>query len=192
MLLGRFPDIRASGSGTGCIAAHEMNMALRYLGQACAYALFAAVLAYFSTSPVYQQLPDDYALVKLSFSHAAQRKEPCRERSAEELAKLPRNMRIAKDCPRERSNVVVDLEMDGQQLYHAVLPPSGLAHDGACSVYRRLPVRAGAHRFVARLKDTEQAGFGYVREEAVSLNAGRVLVIDFKADAPGAGGFVFH
>ena len=82
--------------------------------------------------------------------------------------------------------------MDGQQLYHVVLPPSGLAHDGASSVYRRLPVRAGTHRFVVRLKDTEQGGFGYVREETVSLDAGRVLVIDFKADAPGAGGFVFH
>ena len=169
-----------------------MKQALRYLGQACAYALFAAVLGYFSTSPVYRHLPDDYALVKLSFSHAAQRKEACRERSAEELAKLPRNMRISKDCPRERSNVVVELEMDGQMLYHVVLPPSGLAHDGASSVYRRLPVQAGTHRFVARLKDTEQGGFGYVRDETVALDAGRVLVIDFKADAPGAGGFVFH
>jgi len=169
-----------------------MKRTLQYFGQACAYALFAALLGYFSTSPAYQQLPDDYALVKLSFSHAAQRKHPCRERSAEELAKLARNMRIAKDCPRERSNVVVELEMDGQPLYHVVLPPSGLAHDGVSSVYRRLPVRAGTHRFVVRLKDTEQGGFGYVREESVSLEAGRVLVIDFKADAPGAGGFVFH
>ena len=169
-----------------------MNKALQYFGQACAYALFAALLGYFSTSPAYQQLPDDYALVKLSFSHAAQRKQPCRERSAEELAKLPRNMRISMDCPRERSNVVVELEMDGQPLYDAVLPPSGLAHDGVSSVYRRVPVRAGTHRFVVRLKDTEQGGFGYVREQAVSLAPGRVLVIDFKADAPGAGGFIFH
>jgi hypothetical protein len=169
-----------------------MKRTLQYFGQACAYALFAALLGYFSTSPVYRQLPDDYALVKLSFSHAAQRKQPCRERSAEELAKLPLNMRISKDCPRERSNVVMELEMDGQPLYHVVLPPSGLAHDGVSSVYRRLPVPAGKHRFVVRLKDTEQGDFGYVREETVSLDAGRVLVIDFKADAPGAGGFVFH
>lgn len=161
-----------------------MRQALRYLGQACAYALFAAVLGYFSTSPVYRHLPDDYALVKLSFSHAAQRKQACRERSAEELAKLPRNMRISKDCPRERSNVVVELEMDGQLLYHVVLPPSGLARDGASSVYRRLPVQAGTHHFVARLKDTELVGFGYQREETVALDAGRVLVIDFRPMRP--------
>jgi len=169
-----------------------MNTALRYMGQALAYALFALVLGYFSTSPAYQQLPRDYALIKLSFSHAAQRKQPCRERSAEEMAKLPRNMRIAKDCPRERSDVVVEMDMDGQPLYHVVLPPSGLAHDGASSVYRRLPVRAGAHRLILRLKDTEQGAFGFVRDEVVTLEPGRVLVIDFKADAPGAGGWVFH
>jgi hypothetical protein len=169
-----------------------MKKTLQYVGQACAYALFAVLVGYFSTSPAYHQLPDDYALVKLSFTHAAQRKQPCHVRSAEELAKLARNMRTAKDCPRERSNVVVELEMDGQPLYHVVLPPSGLSRDGVSTLYRRLPVRAGSHRFVVRLKDTEQAGFGYVRDETVSLDAGKVLVIDFKADAPGVGGFIFH
>jgi hypothetical protein len=169
-----------------------MKRIAQYLGQACAYALFASVLGYFSTSPIYQQLPDDTALVKLSFSHAAQRRMPCRERSAEELAKLPRNMRISKDCPRARSDVVVELDMDGVRLVHAVLPPSGLAHDGASSLYQRVAVRAGTHRFAVRLQDTEQGGFGYAQEQAVTLDAGRVLVIDFKADAPGVGGFVFH
>ena len=169
-----------------------MNQAVRYLGQGIAYAFFALVLGYFSTSPAYEQLPPDFALIKLSFRHAAQRKEPCRERSPEELAKLPRNMRIAKDCPRERSNVVVEMDMDGQALYRAVLPPSGIARDGASSVYRRMPVRAGAHRLVVRLKDTEQGDFGFVRDETVTLEPGRVMVIDFKSDAPGAGGWVFY
>ena len=169
-----------------------MSPMLRYAGQGLAYSLFALVLGYFSTSPAYQQLPADYALIKLSFSHAAQRKQPCRERSAEELAKLPRNMRIPTDCPRERSNVVVEMDIDGQALYRAVLAPSGIAHDGASSVYRRLPVRAGVHRLALRLKDTEQGDFGFVREETVTLEPGRVMVVDFKSDAPGAGGWVFH
>ena len=164
---------------------------MRYLGQGLTYAAFAALLGYFSTSPVYTHLPPDYALIKLSFSHAAQRKGQCRERSDEELAKLARNMRVRKVCPRERSNVIVELEMDGKQLYHVVLSPPGLSHDGASSIYRRLPVPAGTHHFVARLKDTEEGDFGYVRDETVSFAAGRVMVIDFKADAPGVGGFIF-
>jgi len=169
-----------------------MKQALRYLGQGLAYALFASVLGYFSTSPAYHELPPDHALIKLSFSHAAQRKQPCRERTTEELAKLPRNMRIAMECPRERSNVVVEMDMDGEPLYRAVLPPSGLAHDGASSVYRRLEVRAGVHHLVLRLKDTEKGDFGFVRDESVALEPGRVMVIDFKSDAPGVGGWVFH
>lgn len=169
-----------------------MNKPLNYIGQGVAYALFAAVIGYFSTLPKYRHLPPDYALVKLSFSHAAQRKGACRERTDEELAKLPRNMRIRKDCPRERSDVTVELEMDGKQLYHVVLAPTGLSHDGAASLYRRLSVPAGTHRFVARLKDRERGDFDFVRDETVQLSAGKVLVIDFKSDAPGAGGFIFR
>ncbi len=168
-----------------------MNQPLKYLGQGFAYALFILVLGYFSTSPVYTHMPPDYALVKLSFNHAAQRKQPCRERTDAELAKLAPNMRVRKDCPRERSDVVVELEMDGKQLYHVILPPPGLSHDGAASLYRRLPVPAGDHRFVARLKDKAEGDFSFVREENVMLAAGRVMVIDFKADVPGAPGFIF-
>jgi len=168
-----------------------MSQPLKYLGQGLAYALFAVVIGYFSTSPEYTHLPADYALVKLSFNHAAQRKKPCHERTDAELAELAPNMRIRKDCPRERSDVVVELEMDGKQLYHVVLHPPGLAHDGAASLYRRLPVPAGNHRFVARLKDKEEGDFSFVREENITLAAGRVMVIDFKADVPGAPGFIF-
>ncbi len=168
-----------------------MSQPLKYLGQGLAYALFAVVLGYFSTSPEYTHLPADYALVKLSFNHAAQRKKPCHERTDAELAKLAPNMRIRKDCPRERSDVVVELEMDGKQLYHVVLPPPGLSHDGAASIYRRLRVPAGTHRFAARLKDKEEGDFSFVREENITLAAGRVMVIDFKADVPGAPGFIF-
>ncbi len=164
---------------------------LKYLGQGLAYVLFAAVIGYFSTSPAYTHLPADYALVKLSFLHAAQRIGACRERTDAEMAKLPTNMRIRKECPRERANVVVELEMDGKQLYDVTLPPPGLSHDGTASIYRRLPVPAGTHHFVARLKDKVEGDFNFVREETVTLAPGRVMVIDFKADVPGAPGFMF-
>lgn len=164
---------------------------INYLGQGVAYALFAVVLGYFSTSPEYEHIPPGQALVKLSFSHAAQRKGACRERTAEELAKLKPNMRVRNDCPRERADVVVELEMDGKQIYHVALPPPGLAHDGAASIYRRLQVPSGAHRFVARLKDKVDGDFDFVHEENVDIVAGRALVIDFKADVPGAPGFMF-
>jgi hypothetical protein len=166
-----------------------VTKALRYLAQALLYGAFIGVLGYFSTSPEYQHLPPDQALIRLSFIHAAQRKGECRMRSEEELAKLPPNMRAPLDCPRERSPVTVDLEMDGQLLYHLLAPPSGLAKDGPSTVYRRLPVIAGKHRFIARLRDKEPGDFNYVSEKIVDLPAGRVMVIDFD---PNQGGFIFR
>lgn len=168
-----------------------MSQPLQYLGQGIAYALFGVVVGYFSTSPEYVHLPPDYALVKLSFSHGAQHKKPCRDRTDEELAKLPKHMRVRKDCPRERADVVMELEMDGKQIFHVVLPPTGLTRDGASSVYRRLPVVEGKHHFVARLRDTAEGDFNFIHEDDVNLSAGRVMVIDFKADVPGAPGFMF-
>ena len=165
-----------------------MAKPLRYLGQAIFYILFMSVIGYFSTYPVYTHLPPDQALVKLSFVHTAQRKGACRERTDEELAKLAPNMRVRKVCPRERSDVVVELDVDGKPLYHVVLPPSGVTRDGSSAVYRRFQLPAGRHRFTARLKDWESAEFNYTGAADVTLAPGRVMVIDFKA---GAGGFLF-
>ncbi|HYQ98489.1 MAG TPA: hypothetical protein VET86_00500 [Casimicrobiaceae bacterium] len=165
------------------------NKPLSYALQALCYAAFVAVVGYFSTSPPYVHLPAGEALVKLSFQHAGERKEACHERTAEELAKLAPNMRAASVCPRERVPVEVQVEMDGKPLFAVVARPSGLAKDGASTVYRRVAVPAGAHRIVARLKDAPAGGFGYAVERTVDLAPGRVLVIDFdKKD----GGFVFR
>jgi hypothetical protein len=157
--------------------------------QAVCYAAFMAVVGYFATSPPYVHLPEDQALVKLSFQHAGQRKEACRERSAEELAKLAPNMRAATVCPRERANIEVEIAMDGKPLFAMVAPPTGLAHDGAATVYRRVAVPAGSHRFVAKLKDTVGGSHVYVADHAIELKPGRVLVIDFDAKE---GGWVFR
>lgn len=166
----------------------QLPAPLRYLLQALAYAAFAVVIAYFSTSPPYRQLADDDAVVKLSFSHSAQLKQACRERSEAELAKLAPNMRTKMDCPRERSAVLVELDMDGKPLYRIATPPSGLHKDGAATVYRRLAVPAGKHQFRARLADGPDGSFTFAREAAIDLAPGQVLIVDFLT---GSGGFVF-
>jgi len=84
--------------------------------------------------------------------------------------------------------VVVELEMDGKQLYHEVLRPTGLAHSSNANIYRRIPVKAGVHTLKVRLKDHPGDDFNYVREETVNLAPGRIMVIDFKA---ATGGFIF-
>lgn len=165
-----------------------MKNFLRYFAQALLYAPLMAIIGYFSTSPTYQHLAPDQSLIRLSITHAAQRKAECRERTPEELAKLSPNMRAPLDCPRERSPVTLELELDGRLVVRAVAPPSGLTGDGASTIYRRLPVAAGKHRVVARLKDRVGGDFNYVSEAELELRPGRVLVIDFHA---AGGGFEF-
>ena len=126
----------------------------RYLAQAALYLPFMVLIGYFSSQPAFEQLGGNEALIRLSLTHAAQRVAECRQRTPEELAKLPPNMRAPLDCKRERA----------------------------------LPVTAGRHRIVARLRDSADGEFNYVREAELELKPGRVLVIDFHA---GRGGFEF-
>jgi hypothetical protein len=98
-------------------------------------------------------------------------------------------MRAAFDCPRERSDVKVEVEMDGKVIYAISAHPSGLRHDLPSTVYRRLDVPAGRHTFRARLADTSDGAFRHHGEASVDLAPGRVLVIDFVASR---GGFEFR
>jgi len=163
---------------------------LRYAGQTALYALFAAAVGYFSTSPRYRHLQPDQALLRLSFSHSAKLKADCRRRTPEELAKLPANMRAPLDCPRERSPVIVRVELDGAELYHETFAPSGLSRDGASTGYRRLPIAAGRHRVRAQFNDDARAsGFTFEGDRVVDAAAGQVLLIDL---APERGGVMIR
>ena len=169
--------------------ARKTPSVIRHAAQALLYAAFMAVLGYFSTSPAYLHLPPDQAVLKLSITHAGARKEACRERSAEELAKLAPNMRAQTVCPRERAPIIVDVVLDDAPLYHVVAAPTGFAKDGAATIYRRIPIPAGSHRIIAKLADDAAGTFAYATERTVDLVAGRVVVIDFD---PGRGGFVLR
>ncbi len=166
-----------------------MKQVLRFAAQLALYAPLMALIGYFSTAPRFSPIGPGEALLRLSFIHAAQTKAPCRERSAAELEKLAPNMRAPLDCPRERAVMLVELELDGDVLLRRELSPAGLRRDGNATVYYRLPLPAGRHRVVARLRDRPEGDFNYVHEETVDLGAGRVMLIDF---VPDQGGFVFR
>ena len=161
---------------------------LRFAAQAALYAPLMALIGYFSTEPRFSTAAPGEALVRVSLIHATQRRQACRERSAEELARLAPNMRAGLDCPRERSPLRVELELDGRVVLRREAQPSGLRRDGNVVVYQRLALPAGRHRIVARLRDRADGEFNYVRDETLELAAGRVLLIDFNA---ARGGFAF-
>lgn len=151
-----------------------------WIGQGLLYALFALIIGVFSSWPPYRHLASDQALIKLSFSHTGKPVADCLRQSPEELAKLPPNMRAPVRCGRERSPIVVELDVDGAPAVRHSAQPSGLSKDGASSVYQRIQVGAGAHNIVVRLKDdARSAGFDHVREARVTLKPAQIVVIDF-------------
>lgn len=158
--------------------------------QALAYLAFFAAVGYFSFYPAYTHMPEDVALVRLSFSHSGRRLDECKRLSWEEISKLPPHERRPHDCPRERMPVYVEVDLDGKNLYRESLVPPGFHRDGAASTYRWFPVAPGKHRVTARLRDSARAtGFDYEHSEEVTLAAGQNFVIDFRADT---GGFKFR
>ncbi|MEI6559202.1 MAG: carboxypeptidase-like regulatory domain-containing protein [Rhodospirillaceae bacterium] len=166
-----------------------MSAFLRIVGRIAAYAVFGALVGYFSDSPAYTWFPADRAQIKLSFSHGANRQADCRRRAPEEQAKLAANMRTAMDCKRERRPLYLELQVDGVVMLREWLAPTGLSHDGPSRIYRIFQVSPGRHRLLLGLRETARAdGFDYRRDETVVIAAGQNLVVDFRADL---GGFVF-
>ncbi len=157
------------------------------LGQVVIYGLFMAFLGYFATLPAYTYVDPGAAVITLSFGHAGAKVSECRRLTPAEIAALPPNMRRPMDCPRGRVSLLVELQLDDEILYKASLAPSGLARDGASSVYERFAVTPGQRRLRARLRDSRrEEGFDYELDEQVDLVPGQHLVIDFRA---GTGGF---
>ena len=166
-----------------------MRNPMRYLGQTIAYVLFAVVVGYLSASPVYTYLDPDKGLIKMNFSHAGQPKQKCRRYTQEELDQLPPNMRKPLDCPRERVPLLVEVEINGELKFQQAVPPSGIARDGASTVYEKFPVPKGTYTILVRMRDSRRdQGYDYTTEKAVNIDSGQVLVIDFE---PETGGFKF-
>lgn len=159
---------------------------LAWVGQFFLYGMFALFIATFSHWPSYRHLSPDTALVKLSLVLAGKPVGDCRALTAEELAKLPPNMRAATTCPRERSPVTVELDIDGRTVARTEALPSGLSRDGASAVYQRLQVPAGERLIQVRLRDdVRRQGFTHTLERRVTLAPAQVLVIDFDAEKGG-------
>ncbi|HSH43595.1 MAG TPA: hypothetical protein VK973_15860 [Arenicellales bacterium] len=158
----------------------------RIPAQVLVYAACAALLGYFSASPEYTRIGPDVGVVKLSFSHAGAPKSECIRRTQEELDELAPNMRRPLDCPRGRVALLLELEIDGEPIYRDSLPPSGLAGDGASTVYQQFKVPVGQHRLVARLRDSRrQEGFDWTLDRVIDIGEHENVVIDFQTDTGG-------
>jgi hypothetical protein len=163
---------------------------LRVFGQFVAIVALFAGVALLSDWPVYRQIPKGSGVVMLSFIHGADRRADCRRLTPEEIAKLPANMRRTEECPRRRRPIYVELDIGGNNVYRASLPPTGIAGDGPSRVYERFVLPAGTYDIAVRLRDTPRLdGFDHERTGRISLASDQMFVIDYNA---AAGGLVFR
>ncbi len=163
---------------------------LSLLGQMLVLGMVMAFIGYFSSRPIYVQVPPGMAQIKLSFAHAAAREVECRKLSSKEIAKLPANEKRPNTCSRKRIPLHVELALDGKTLYRADLQATGLANDGPARAYEKFLVPAGTHMIVARMRDSKRRdGYDYEAVHKLTLQAYQNLAIDFKPDT---GGFQFR
>lgn len=166
-----------------------MNNALRYFGQGLCYLLFIAFIGYFSHAPSYTHIPSDQALVKFTFTHASKRLHPCIKLTPEELAKRQPQRRFNMKCPRERSPIQVEFDVDGKTIYQAQIEPRSMNRDLPAPVYQRFVLPVGRHHLAVRMNDdVNHEGFNYEAEKTVDLGPLQILIIDFDSTR---GEFVF-
>ena len=147
------------------------------------YSVFMALVWYFSASPSYRQLAEDQAIVTVAFSHAGERRAECRTLSQEELMKLPPNMRLPSDCPRERSPVKVELFLDEELTISEIARAPGLYEDQGVDIYRKVKVPIGTHNLRIQMNDNVRVeGPTYTHEQKIELKPAQMLVVDFKKD----------
>lgn len=162
---------------------------VRVLLQAVNYALFMAVVWYFASAPAITLIGDNEARLTVAFAHAGQLREPCRRLSQEELSQLAPNMRKLDDCPRERSPVTVEIELDGEVVYRQSLAPPGLFGDGGVDLFYSVRVPAGAHRLRMKMNDSVRIdGFNHVFDQPIDIAPRQILLVGFDRDA----GFVLR
>ena len=162
---------------------------VRYLLQTFNYAVFMALVWYFSAAPAVRLIGEDEAVLTIAFAHAGQLREPCRRLTQEELNQLAPNMRKLDDCPRERSPVTIEALLDGELVYRGVLEPPGLFDDGGVDVYYSAKIPAGQHLLTLRMNDSVRVeGFNHELERPVAVDPAQVLLVGFDNKR----GFVFH
>jgi hypothetical protein len=154
---------------------------LQYAGQALLYGLFFLPLVYLTSAPLYRHQADDVATLKVAVRHAGKVVGECTALTGAEVAELAANMKRAEICPRERSPLQLQLFLDGEPLYSATVPASGLHNDGVSSMYHRFEIPVGRHQLKLQMNDDQSVdGPTWELEQTLDIAPAQVLVASFK------------
>jgi len=163
-----------------------MNKIIRYPLQIFNYAVFMALVWYFSIYPPSRQLTENQAMITFTMSHVGKHVTECKKTSYEDLMKLPPNMRKPMDCPRERSPVIMELQLDDEVIYSYTAQPVGLYKDQGIDVYEDIKVSSGKHHLKVWINDDVKVeGPIYKYEQDIDIQPEQHLVIQFESKING-------
>ena len=160
-----------------------MHKTAHYLAQALLYALFFVPLVYISHLPTYRHMDDDMAVLKVAIRHPGEIIGECTSVVAgKDHGMRPAAMQqVTEICPRERSPLQLELILDGETLYRATVPATGLHSDGIASMYQRFTVPVGSHHLQLRMNDDVAVeGRTWQLDQDIQLQPAQVMVASFK------------
>ncbi len=120
---------------------------------------------------------DDHALVRLSWRMDGVTAEACRERTQEELERLPVHMRNPEACIGEIAPYEIRLTLNGEEVALDTVRAAGARGDRPVYVFSDLPVEAGPHQLSVRVTALLDPG-AEVGEGITSLNWDGTVVLE--------------
>lgn len=127
----------------------------------------------------------DLGQIRLSWRLAGEVVEVCRERTAEELERLPAHMRTATACEGRGTPWLLVVELDGTETVRRIVEPRGARGDRPVAVIEELAVEAGAHQVELRFGPTDPGAVSdaITYDDLVELESGEVALITLDREA---------
>jgi ferredoxin len=148
------------------------------MGVAVAVAL-SAVLVVVSRLG-YALPPSASSELVVSFKHPGAVEQRCRDRTPEELQKLPPHMRQPQLCERRRVWVRMRAFVDGRSVVDRRYEPKGVWDDGNSLALERVPVEPGPHAIRVEIGDTaDDNDWDHVAEQRLDFAARASRVVTF-------------
>ena len=142
--------------------------------------LMMAAVGHFADSPTYKVMNPSQTELRLVIRHSGVLIGACEMKPAEELEKLPANMRQPMNCPREKSPLSLELLVNDEVLHRGVVRPSGIHDDGVLALYQNFRVPGGSTDIELRVKDqVDLENYNYTLRETLELSRDSVILIEF-------------
>lgn len=173
-----FSELRAVRSGTVLPPARWRT--------AVSFAAATAIVAFIGLlSRLPAGTPSEDGLLRLSWRLSNQTIKNCRQRTQEELAKLPQHMRLAEVCEYTPLGYRLSVTIDGNPSPEQIIKPGGLHHDRPIYVDRDVRLSPGNHEVTISFvpeREVENRVAHLTFSGGVNIEAGRLSLIHLTPD----------